>query len=128
MKTPFLPLTLLLCLTCLMFSCEDDDSQEGDRIELDALKTSIEDLAATSVCSETAECKFIGLGSKPCGGPWEYLIYSTSIDVEQLEDLVEDYNKKEADFNAKWGIASDCALANPPSSINCENNRCVAVF
>lgn len=129
-----LPITLFLftiCLTLLAFQCEEDEAsltQEEERIELDADKQEILDFAATSVCNESTECKYIALGSKPCGGPWSYLIYTTSIDTEKLELWVEDYNKKETAFNTKWSVFSDCSFVNPPTSISCENNVCVPVF
>ncbi|MFD2724888.1 hypothetical protein [Hyunsoonleella rubra] len=120
-----------LCLLLLSTQCEDDVTpltQEDEIQELATLKAEIEDLAGTSVCGDTFDCKFIAFGSKPCGGPWEYLVYSTSIDTERLENMVEGYNRKEAIYNTDWGVASDCAVANPPTSINCENNTCVAVY
>lgn len=120
-----------LCLFLFSTQCEDDIppiNQQSEEQELVSLKTDIENLANSSVCGDTFECKFIAFGSKPCGGSWEYLIYSTSIDTETLESMVEGYNRKEALYNAEWGIASDCSIANPPTSINCENNACVAVY
>lgn len=42
--------------------------------------------------------------------------------------MVENYNQMEAEYNEAFGIASDCAIENPPASINCENNECVAVY
>ncbi len=122
----------MLCFSLVAFQCEDNDdvisSKEEDLSQLTTLKTEIENLANSSRCNEAATCKFIAFGSKPCGGPWSYLIYSTAINEEQLKSLVETYNEKEANFNKKWGIVSDCALAQQPSSIKCENNTCVAVF
>jgi len=115
----------------MAFQCNDDDSvttKESDLLALSVSKKAIETLAATSVCNETSTCKFIALGSKPCGGPWSYLIYSTSINVEKLENMIETYNKKEAEFNQKWGVFSDCSYALPPTSVNCENNTCVAIY
>lgn len=113
-------------------SCSSNDNTtpiyENELAQLSLSKAEIEALANTSVCNETSECKFIALGSKPCGGPWSYLVYTTSIDVEQLEAAVKDYNQKEAAFNIKWGIASDCALALQPTSIGCENNTCVLMY
>ncbi|MEL0455176.1 hypothetical protein WJN01_02965 [Flavobacteriaceae bacterium SZ-1-7] len=132
MKKPFFaPLLLLICLSLVAFQCDEEGNMptfEEEQTELNNLKSEIEALANTSVCNETSECKFIGLGSKPCGGPWSYLIYSTSIDTEQLEQMVANYNQLEAEFNTRWGIVSDCAFASPPSSVNCENNTCIAVY
>ena len=53
----------------------------------------------TSVCGEEYECRYIGVGSKPCGGPWEFLFYTTSIDTLELQSLVAAYNALEADYN-----------------------------
>ncbi|MEP5340172.1 MAG: hypothetical protein ABJL44_11300 [Algibacter sp.] len=128
----FLPLIFIVCLSLVAFQCDEDDitplTQEEEQTALNILKSEIENLADTSICNDTTECQFIGLGSKPCGGPWSYLTYSTSIDTEKLESLVDTYNQKEKDFNTTWRIASDCALVNPPTSVQCENNICVAVY
>jgi hypothetical protein len=129
MKKPYF-LLFVICLLFMAFQCEDDFNltMEDEQKTLMTNKKIIEDLAATSVCNENTECKFIAFGSKPCGGPWSYLIYSTSIDTNELESLVEEYNQAQANFNQKWGIVSDCALTLPPSSINCENNSCIPVY
>ena len=122
---------LSLCLTLFSTQCEEDIpiiNQESEQQDLEALKTEIENLANTSICDDGFECQFIAFGSKPCGGPAGYLIYSTSVDTEKLENLVLNYNEQHAEFNTKWGIVSDCSIVNPPSSINCENNVCVAVY
>lgn len=123
----------ILVSICLLFfstQCDEDrfPIQEDEQQELATLKSEIESLASSSVCNESTECKFIGLGSKPCGGPWSYLVYSTTIDIENIKSLVETYNNKETAFNTKWGIASDCSIAIPPTSIECKNNKCVPVF
>lgn len=131
MKSRFFTISILIMSLFLMaFQCEDDSNptMETDQKELVLNKKIIEDLAATSICDETTECKFIAFGSKPCGGSWSYLMYSSSINVEKLETLVADYNKKEAAFNSKWGVISDCAYVLPPTSTKCENNKCVAVY
>lgn len=122
---------MILCLSLMSTQCEEEkasSTQADEEKELLELKTQSEALASKSTCNENTTCKFIAFGSKPCGGPWSYLIYSTSIDTQTLEDLVENYNKKEAEFNKKWGMTSDCAVVNPPSSIKCENNICVAKY
>ncbi len=125
--------TILISFCLLLFSIQCDDdlppiTQEFQQEELNLLKAEIENLANTSICNDNYECKFIAFGSKPCGGPWDYLAYSTSIDTEQLEMLVENYNQKEDLFNKKWNIASDCSFVTPPTSITCENNTCVPVY
>jgi len=121
---------LTMSLSLMVFQCEDDSkpTMEDEQKALISSKDFIEDLAATAICNESTECKFIALGSKPCGGPWSYLVYSTSIEVNKLEGMVEDYNKNEAAFNLKWEVISDCSFLLPPTSVICENNKCVAVY
>lgn len=131
MKKYFLPIMMILFLSVVATQCEENKvppTQADDSKELQVLKTEIEALVNASTCNENTTCEFIALGSKPCGGPWSYLVYSTSIDIQKLEGLVENYNQVETEFNNKWGIASDCAIAIPPTSIKCENNTCVAEY
>lgn len=132
MKKSVFPLFLLvICLSLVAFQCDDDNAsltQEEEQTALNKLKSEIESLVSTSVCNESTECKYIAFGSKPCGGPWSYLIYSTSINKETLQNLVTNYNEKETAFNTKWGIYSDCAFVLPPTDIKCENNNCVPVY
>lgn len=119
----------MFCLALTVFQCEDSEaSQEEDREALLSLKNEIESVVAASVCGDAYSCEYMAFGSKACGGPQGYLVYSTSIDVEGLTSLVESYNKAETDFNIKWGIISDCSLPNPPTDVICENNTCIAVY
>lgn len=97
------------------------------QIELDSMKTAILSLAKYDSCSQDTECQFIGLGSKPCGGPWEYLIFSTSADTASLIPLVNAYNQKEEELNQRTARGSDCSIAIPPDSVICENG-CVAYY
>ncbi len=106
---------------------EDSPTYDEEREELNLFKEDIEAIANASVCNETTECRFIAFGRKPCGGPWSYLIYSTSIDVEELESLIENYNQQENQLNIKWDLVSDCQVVVPPASVECENNQCIAI-
>lgn len=127
-KIFIISIALSLLLVTLRCGSQSESTIEEDQQELTTLKQTIEALAASSVCNNTYECKFIAMGSKPCGGPWSYLIYSSSINEDQLKSLVINYNKKEAAYNQKWGIVSDCAVVSPPTSIACENNTCIAIY
>jgi hypothetical protein len=132
MKKRLIPF-FIFCSMFLTFQCDDKNdnntiTQAEDRDILNIEKQKIEDLAVTSVCSDTFVCEFIDLGSKPCGGPWSYLVYSTSIDVQKLKQIVATYNQNEVDFNEKWGVYSDCSVPEPPTNVICENNKCVAIY
>ena len=117
-------------LLTLVVSCTNNSetSQEEERLELDNLKEEIEQLISTGNCTENSTCDFIAFGSKPCGGPWIYLVYSTSIDVELLKTKVTTYNNYETAHNIKWGIASDCMVVMPPISVECIDGECTAIY
>lgn len=126
-RLPAILFILLLSLSLTQCTSGDsNDNYESDLEELVAMRTIIEDLANSSTCSESTECRFIAFGSKPCGGPWSYLIYSTSVDTDMLEGMVATYNNRQAAFNAKYGEVSDCAFVNPPALLLCENDTCIA--
>ncbi len=116
----------------LFTGCSSNDKStptyEDELAELSLLRADIEAMASASVCDGITLCKFIGLGSKPCGGPWSYLTYTTSIDVEKFEIAVKNYNQREGNFNTKWEIFSDCALTIQPVSVSCENNTCLLTY
>jgi len=114
----------------IIFSCSNssDSGQENDLMELNSLKLSIDQLIATGICTTNTDCDYIAFGSKACGGPKSYLAYSTSINVALLQQKVTDYNNLEHAYNLKWGIASDCMFVLPPTSVECLNGICKAVY
>lgn len=133
MKKQYLLLSIIvISFSLLVFQCDKNDdsstTREQDQEALKTLGAEIESLINTSKCTKANACKFIGLGDKPCGGSWRYLVYATSINTVKLEGLVKNYNEREKLFNEKWGIVSDCSLVMEPSSMKCENNICVPVY
>lgn len=123
---------LLIFITFLAVNCNNNDitepTQESDKKALKELATEIKSIADASVCSDQFVCDFIGFGSKPCGGNWEYLVYSSSIDVTEFLNKVKKYNTLEKNYNSKYGIVSDCMMAMPPNKVICDNGRCKAVY
>lgn len=76
-------------------------------------------------CTESSVCSSIGIGSKPCGGPWRYLVYSTAtVDVEELSRAVADLNEYEAGFNTQEHRMSDCSVAQAVQP-GCVEQKCV---
>ena len=99
--------------------------ERQDRQRLNALGDRIYKLVGEPHCESVEECRYIGLGAKPCGGPWEYLVYSISqTEPEWLRDMVEEYNDLEAEMNRKYGYVSDCAMAAEPR-LGCVEGYCV---
>ena len=90
-------------------------------------------MADESTCSEQFTCDFVGFGSKPCGGFWEYLVYSrmkkhTNSNDDEFLAKIKTYNKLEKEYNIKHGIASDCMIVMPPTNVICDNGKCKAVY
>jgi hypothetical protein len=118
-------------ISFFLFACNSTDNviaQEIEKKALVELKKEIVALVDSSICSSEFNCNFIGLGSKPCGGHWQYLLYSNSIDTDDLLSKIEKYNALENKFNEKWGIMSDCSMLLPPDYVICEDGKCKAVY
>ena len=119
-----------VALLAIVLGCTNntETSQEEELQVLDVLHEEIEQLIAEGICTENSDCDFIAFGSKPCGGPWSFLVYSTSIDVALLQQKVEIYNNQQNAYNIKWGMFSDCSFASPPEEIRCVDGECVAIY
>ena len=115
----------------LVIYCDDsgdNSKQEAEKAVIDKLKIEIKQLADTAVCSDEYKCFYVGIGSKPCGGFWEYITYSDSIDIVSFLADIEKLNVLEKTYNEKHMIQSDCFMAMPPSSMECVEGKCVGVF
>jgi len=121
----------LFTLIFLVNYCDDSVdilTQEAEKAVIDKLKIEIKKLADTSVCSDENKCFYVGIGSKPCGGFWEYIIYSDSIDIVSFLAKIETLNELEKTYNEKHMIQSDCYMAMPPSTLECIDGKCVGTF
>ncbi len=106
------------------FQCEDDNPSTITPEDLNLKKSAIEAYIATFPCEESIGCNFIAFGSKPCGGPWGYLVFSNAVDLEFLTAEVLEYNEMENQYNLETGAVSDCMAALPPSEVGCVNGVC----
>lgn len=115
----------LLFLICLVSSCQifESDTEDYTLEELEILYGEIQELAESKTCNNSSDWKFVALGSKPCGGPWEYIAYSTMIDEAIFLEKVKSYNKLQAEDNVKNGRFSDCMFVSSPSSVICEEGK-----
>jgi len=108
--------------------CEQaEDDQEITAKKLENQLAEIHSVINADSCSETGDCSFLAYGSKACGGPQGYLLFSNQVDVEALTTMVEEYNKAEDAYNKKFGVSSDCMYATPPTQLACDNGKCIQV-
>ncbi len=81
-------------------------------------------LIGPPACEATAECRTAPLGAKPCGGPGQYVIYSTrTTDSARLATALTTYNALAAADVAARGLVSDCRVVTPPA-VACVESRC----
>ena len=100
-------------------------SESNDFSQLEQLELEIIDIISIPVCSDDNNCRFIGFGAKPCGGYWEYLVYSiVNVDSTFLSNKVIQYNELNDSLNIQYEILSDCDFVSPPN-VHCDNGACV---
>lgn len=91
-----------------------------------ALLAEIKAMVGTAAATEPAQCKKVGFGHKPCGGPASYLIYSTQgLDEPLLLQKVSRYNQLMQAEQQRLGLVSDCAVV-PEPGVALVGGFCVA--
>lgn len=124
MRTTFLwGLPLAAAVAC---GGATSSGEERDRARLAEMRAAILQLVGET-CDDAGGCRAIAFGSKPCGGPWEYLVYCAArTDTALLRQRVEEYKRFEAELNRKHNYVSDCAFVVEPS-LDLVGGKCVAV-
>ena len=121
----------LLLFACLFLflnmQCDDDTNTGITQNMLDIKKQEIVDYINSFSCNENSNCNYIAFGAKPCGGPREYLVFSSNADVAILQTMVDEYYVMDNAFNIQTGAVSDCAVVGPPTNIGCTNNICIII-
>ena len=82
---PRMLFALAVVIVVSLVACGDSDpvagdqrTEEGDRTQLADMRREIDALVGDAAGASIDDCRYLGLGAKPCGGPWEYAIYSAS--------------------------------------------------
>lgn len=114
-------LLLFLPLNCEPTAVDRQEEREALNRQLEEIKAFI----AEAACENAGQCTPIAYGSKACGGPMGYLYYPTSVNVEKLEEMVDAYNRAEADFNQKYQVVSDCMYVMPAENLECRDGECL---
>jgi hypothetical protein len=90
-------------------------AQQYDSERLEELRSLIEKEIGTPSANGPSQCKLIAFGSKPCGGPARYLVYSTVKTNEvRLKQLVSEFNQLAKKVNEERKILSDCRFVTEP--------------
>ena len=120
---------LVLALMLQSFQCSDSEDSSGDitSAQLETKKQEIQNYINGFSCSASVGCGFIAFGSKPCGGPRTYLLFSNSVNLVKLQEMVKTYNEMDKLYNIKTGAISDCMFVSPPTEVKCVNGICTII-
>ena len=95
--------------------------------QLQDIRSSIDSIVSGKICDDASAWRSTPLGSKPCGGPVEYIAYPKESESAVLK-LVTRYTTLNARYNRQNKLRSDCIMVTPPLEIRCENGKPVLVY
>ncbi len=123
----FIILGFVLFMSCAKEDVADNGSFAiADDKKLEVLGKEIEEFAKNKACTGGDNCRSMAVGSKPCGGPTSYIIYSLSkTDEKVLSEKVKQYTDLQKELNIKYNRISDCSLLIPPT-VDCLNGVCTS--
>lgn len=99
---------------------------ESDAEAAARLRTEIARLIGDAPCSNVVNCRVLGLGARPCGGPEEYVAYSTWTQRDAIEGKALEYGFLREELLAQRDHAGACVVL-PEPQVACVNRRCVTV-
>jgi hypothetical protein len=140
----FIALCLITAVSMLHVACEKEELQKVCTLEFSSItdKTSkkedeaalaqmlkaVKETAQINSCNTPTDFSIIPIGSKPCGGPMEFIPYNLRIDTNCFYRLVNFYGEQMQKYNTKHGIGSDCSVPQMPKGVKCENNKPVLTY
>ncbi|MYM84618.1 hypothetical protein GTP44_22045 [Duganella sp. FT50W] len=90
-----------------------------------ALWQQIKSANADLRCDDNSQCHSIGVGAKACGGPENYLAWSSKhSDGAQLKALVAQHAAARRDDDQRKGMMSTCSVVSDPGA-SCRAGVCV---
>ncbi|HUU74029.1 MAG TPA: hypothetical protein VMW70_15490 [Burkholderiales bacterium] len=100
----------------------EDDVEAANRLR-EEISTEI----GEARCRNLVNCRIVGLGMRPCGGPEEYVAYSIwETDREHMSNLVFEYNLLREDLMLDSDAVGTCEQISKPG-VDCNHDRCVTV-
>ena len=107
-------LAAFLLAACWSVSQPENDFEQ-DQANVLRIEGEARALARTGGCTGADQCRSAPLGVKACGGPRDYVVYcAASTDTVAFFRKLDELKQAETAFNQKYGLASNCAVTNPP--------------
>lgn len=114
-------------LTVAGFTAAVARAAESDAEAVTRLRNEITAAIGEAKCRNLVNCRIVGLGVRPCGGPEEYVAYSIwNTDREQISILVSEYNLLKEDLMLDSDEMGTCEVL-PEPDVNCIRSQCVMV-
>lgn len=127
MKTILKLFALFLVLQSFQCTDTNDTSNLITSEQLENTELEIKNYINSFGCSESVGCNYIAFGDKPCGGPWKYLVFSNSVNLTKLQEMVANYNEMNRLYNIQTNAISDCMAVMPPTEVKCVNGVCTII-
>jgi hypothetical protein len=100
------------------------NATEPARDELQAVRSEIVTLIGTAPCANLVHCRALALGSRPCGGPAEYVAYSSfSNNRELIEAKAFEYTFLHEELQRQEQAVGVCTVL-PQPRLQCIDRRC----
>ena len=100
----------------------------AESVSIDDIKTAkaeLNTLITDKQCDTSTQCRISAVGSRACGGPSSFIVYSTkSASEKQVAALSDKITKLESSYNSQKGMMSICQHLTTPST-QCVENKCV---
>ena len=123
----FWNLCLLTVVTAGAFVNGAARAAESDAEAVARLHNELTTAIGDAKCRNLVNCRVIGLGVRPCGGPEEYVAYSIwNTDREQISILVSEYNLLKEDLMHESEQVGTCEIL-PEPGVDCIRAQCVLV-
>jgi len=91
---------------------------------LNEKKVEFQDFIANKECDTSNQCQVIAVGSRACGGPSQYAIYSKkAVNSDKVQTLASKITVAEKSFNEINDMMSICQHLEEPAA-QCVNNVC----
>lgn len=97
------------------------------QVDTKQLYQRLQRLTTDKSCVEDQQCKVLAVGSRPCGGPEQYLPYSVAQTDSKLLAITNDrYRKIKQEQQLRLGMLGSCQMLIEPAT-QCRQQQCVLI-
>ncbi len=106
---------------------EEVSKAAPDKATISSAHEQLKQLIDDPSCDNSSQCKVLPVGSRACGGPSSFIVYSSkTANTAEVEKLAKDITALEKQFNAANDMMSICQHLTAPGA-QCSENTCVRI-